>query len=454
MSEKAKQNLIKLVGVVLLAVVIYLMGVRLLETISGSRIFGFLSGLVSKELTTDGFGHTNILLLGVGTGAHEGKDLTDTIIIASIDKKDNSVGMISIPRDLYLKTSLGSMKVNALYEQAKSKWTSSEGIDFVRDAFEGTFNIPLHYVVKVDFTAFEEVVDTLGGVDIYVENDISDQEYPNESFGYEPFHLSKGLQHLNGKTALKYARSRKSSSDFDRSKRQQSVLVALKEKATREGFLGSTRLIKNLYYSLTEHVETDMSLREMLSLAKFGATWDSKHLSAATLNDEPIYRGGLLYVPLRELYGGAYVLLPASDKFDSINFFIQLVLYGPKNLNDLGLAILNGTKESGLAARERNILYRLGIQIVALGNARKQDLEETVWYVVAPEAETLAKFLQSIMPGEISNEVPAEYKSDPKFADAKLILELGKNALPTIEKTDIFKNVVLLVPRTGTTTPK
>jgi LCP family protein required for cell wall assembly len=351
-----------------------------------------------------------------------------------------------------VESSLEGSRINRLYEKGALKWGGDEGLDFVRETVEKIIDVSIPYIVKVDFEAFEKIVDAVDGIDVYVEETINDPLYPkNGTFEYEPFFLPKGNQHLDGKTALKYARSRHTTSDFDRSKRQQQVLLALKKKAEDQNIFTRRGLLRQMYYSLQEHAETNLSFRELLSLAEFGAKWDSKRLSTATLNDEPIFVGGFLYTPLRELYGGAYVLLPAGDSFDSVRSFVKLVFYGPKNIRDFPLAILNGTEEGGFAGRARNILNRFGLKFTRVANARASFLAATTWYVRTPEAEPLAKFLQELIPGDMVREIPTEYSANPKISDAQIILELGKDSLPVIEKLDIFKNVVELMPK-GTAT--
>lgn len=478
LSEKAKHNIITALGIILLIVVIYYAGMQALGALSSMRVFQFISGIFSKDLVMDERSHTNILLVGVGGEGHEGQDLTDTLIVGSIDHKNKTAAIISIPRDLYVESSLGGSRINRLYEQGKLKWNSRLALDFLKTTVSDILNVPIHYYAKMDFKAFEEIIDELGGIDVYVDYTIDDKEYPQDgTYGFEPFYLEKGMQHLDGATALKYVRSRKSSSDFDRSARQHKTLVALKNKAQEKNMFSRERVLKNIYYSLNDHVETDMSMREMLSLADFGIAWNTDNLRTATLNDEPNYRGGFLYTPLRELYGGAYVLLPAGESFEHIRNFTELVLYGPQNLENLPVAILNGTGEPGLAGNVAAILKRFGINVVKVANAKTDDIADSAWYVhtlaataapaastapaneeISPEAssaeektetELLADFLQKLIPGTISAEIPAQYAANSNLAEAKLILEIGKSSLPIIEKLDVFRNIVLLVPPKG-----
>lgn len=436
LSEKTKQNLVTALGLILIILVLYYGGIRITDALRGVRLV---------ELRTDDRGHTNILLAGMAGGENEGKDLTDTLIIASIDHANKHAALLSIPRDLYVETSRGGIRVNRLYEKG--------GLDFMRNTLSEILAVPIHYSVKIDFSAFEKIIDSIGGVDVFVEQTIDDPQYPKEgTYEFEPFYLAEGEQHLDGKTALKYVRSRHSTSDFDRSRRQHQVLVELKNKARKKGFLGRTGFLKDMYYSLSNNIETNMSVREMLAAAQFGMQWDPKNISSATLNDEPIFYAGFLYTPLRELYGGAFVLLPASDSFDSIRAFAELFFYGPKNLADTQVAILNGTKEIGLAANAKSTLRRFGVNIMRIGNSAMPPSGETMWYFETPEADATVKTLQKLIPGTPSPQIPLIYKNDARFASADVILELGENAKPTLEKLDIFKNVVLLVQPSGTST--
>jgi LCP family protein required for cell wall assembly len=449
-SDKVKHNLLTALGILLVLVVIYYSGLRAVSYLSGTQLVGFFSEIFGKDLMIDDLGHTNILLMGVGGEGHEGRDLTDTMIIASIDQNKNTVSLLSIPRDLYIDSSIGGSRINKLYELGKAKWNSDEGLDFVKSTVENVFKMPIHYYAKVDFEAFKQIVDAIDGVDVYVEQEINDPEYPLDdgSYGVETFLLAKGSQHLDGTTALKYVRSRKTSSDFDRSKRQQQVLMAVKNKIKDEGLFSSKSTLKKLYYSLSDHLETNLSLREMLSLAEFGTKFREIQISMATLNDEPLFRGGFLYTPLRELYGGAFVLLPAGDNFDTLRLFANLVLYGPYDIALRPVAILNGTKESGFAGRASAILNRFGVNIEAVSNGRLENASTTFLYITTPEAEPAAQFIKKLIPNAtISTQVPEEYKTNLKLADVQVILELGEDSISVIDNLDIFKNIFLMVPQ-------
>lgn len=327
--------------------------------------------VAGTPLPVDEHGHTNVLLLGTGDETHDGVDLTDTIIIASIDKKTRSTAMISIPRDLYLRTSrMGAGRVNALYRDFKSYLVRTEGLgkdEAGRAAMQelatelsATFGIELHHVVKVDFVAFVQAVDALGGVDLVVPEDLYDPEYPSTNYGYQTFSILSGPQHLDGETALKYARSRHSTSDFDRSRRQQDLIQALAEKAKSDGTLTNPGRITSLLRIMDQHVATTLTFREMVTLAKTGADLDrGKILSVQFNTGGP---GGFLYPPPRDQFGGAAVLIPNS--WDEIRTFVRLVLTQRALFVDKEpIDVLNAGAPSGgasLLARELN-LYTLTV---------------------------------------------------------------------------------------------
>jgi hypothetical protein len=166
------------------------------------------------------------------------------------------------------------------------------------------------------FCGLREIRRRARGLEIDVPEDLVDVSYPDDNWGYQTFKVSKGLQTFDGATALKYARSRHSTSDFDRSLRQQSLVRALKEKLLSLGTLSKPSKIQSLYSALSSHIRTDLSLREMAALALFAKELPSKNILSFNLNDSCFQsvsscdRGGILYTPARDLFNGASVLLP------------------------------------------------------------------------------------------------------------------------------------------------
>jgi LCP family protein required for cell wall assembly len=297
-----------------------------------------LVSVAATPLPTDAYGHTNILLLGKGDDHHDGIDLTDTIMIASLDPKNTkSAVLLSIPRDLYLlKTqNMGQGKINTMYRdyknslihQGKTKEEASKlAMTEMGQELGKALGIQIHEVIMVDFIGFVQAVDAIGGVDVDVTQNLVDTEYPDTEDSYTTFSIDAGPQHLDGETALKYARSRHSTSDFDRSRRQQQILKAIGDKIKGGGILTKPNQILQLMNIMKDHVDTTLAVRDMLGLASLAEEIDPANLISLQLNDQNglygsfINPGGFLYTPPRDQFKGASVLLPVSIPPDPITW--------------------------------------------------------------------------------------------------------------------------------------
>ena len=178
-------------------------------------------------LKQDDFGHTNILFLGVAGDNEEGGNLSDSIMVISINPKNPAASFLSVPRDLFISSDVGDRKINEIYALARHKGGDKKGLETVKKAMTKFTGVDIHYAAVIRFSVFEEVVDALDGVDIFVPQGIQDPFYPADNYAYQTFIVRKGMNHFDGKTALKYARSRKTTSDYDRANRQQDLLMAI-----------------------------------------------------------------------------------------------------------------------------------------------------------------------------------------------------------------------------------
>lgn len=233
-----------------------------------------------------------------------------------------------------------------------------------------------HYL-NIDFDGFTKFVDLLGGIEVDVEKDLVDDRYPSgEDLAYTTFSIKKGRQILDGATALKYARSRHSTSDFDRSHRQQLVIKAIKDKLFSMDILTSPTKIKSLYYAVVSHVKTDLSMGQIASLALFGKDIPTGNILAFNLNDSCFQglafceRGGFLYTPVRELFGGASVLLPDGatpariNSYANTSKFANLVFNYPEMfLENPEINIVNSTKSAGTANKLALHLKKFGFNV-------------------------------------------------------------------------------------------
>lgn len=388
-----KRILVGLIGV-LLVLLIFAGTVKALVSLKilSPQMFFSVAG---SELPEDPFGQTNFLLLGVGDKNHDGVDLTDSLMVVSVDNKHSkSISMLSLPRDLYLvKTRhMGTGRVNEMYRNYKYylrrtldpkpslEQASQLAMRELADELGIQLGLQIHHVIKVDFTAFTDTVDALGGIDINVPEAIYDPEYPGANYGYEIFQLEAGPQHIDGETALKYARSRHSTSDFSRSARQQILLQALADKAKTEGVMGSPGKLASLMKILTDHIETTMNARELIGLGALGKNLDREHMINISLSNVAAYEGGLpqpgglLYNPPMADFGGASVLLPYAITQPNGNWLqletLMRMITRKRNLYlaHPQFAVLNASDKTGLARVAAAELIRFGFRVDTIEN--------------------------------------------------------------------------------------
>jgi LCP family protein required for cell wall assembly len=231
-------------------------------------------------------GRVNILLLGVDQRACEdtgGAWRTDTMILASLDPETNSAVMLSFPRDLWVEIpTIGPNRLNAAHFFGDAYDYPGGGPALAKQTIQDNFAVPVHYYVRINFDGFKQVVDAIGGIDIDVEQPIWDDRYPTDDCGYQTVRFEAGQYHMDGDQALKYARSRHYSTDFDRARRQQQVMLAIYHKAT------SIRVIPRLpelWAAKDEAIETDLSLLDSLKLARLGMQVQPDQIRRATIDE-------------------------------------------------------------------------------------------------------------------------------------------------------------------------
>lgn len=333
---------------------------------------------IGEDLEKDEHGYTNILLLGDGGHERDGADLIDTIIVASIDYEKNAVSMLSIPRDFYVQVSsvsdvgmVYSGKINELYRNHKSAIEDEEErFQLFKRVAGDIVGLDIQYYVRVDFNAFVEIVDSLGGITVDVETAIYDPYYPNASDnGYTIFQVDAGPQEMDGEIALKFVRSRKTTSDFDRSARQQQVLDAIQQKALSRDILTSPTKLKELYSVVQDNVNTDLELREMVSMAGFAKQMDRSRLVRKVIHDDPGQEGGFLATPDRDLYNGQFVLVPYGQGYELIRKYADLIFNQREMFYEPAvIEILNATKYSGIARSAAYQLIRFGFDVQSVDN--------------------------------------------------------------------------------------
>lgn len=329
-----------ILGIIIIAVIIWAVfsssivfsNESLIKNLSKFGLISQMSKLIAsadKPLQGEADDRINFLLIGMGGKKHEGGTLADTIILASIKPSTKQAAIMSIPRDLYIKDeNFGWAKINATNAYAERDEEGSGG-RVLAGALSQMLGININYWATVDFDGFEQIIDEFGGVDVIVDNDLVDYQYPVRgreyaypiSSRYEKLVIRQGQQHLDGATALKYARSRHGlgpeGSDFARSRRQQKVILALKEKILQINNVFNPKKITALLSAYNEHVSTNLAVWEMLKLGQLAKDIDTTKLLSVNLTD-----GADSFLYARNV-NGAYVLLPRGGNFEKIGYTWQ-----------------------------------------------------------------------------------------------------------------------------------
>lgn len=282
---------------------------------------------------------TNILLLGIGGGTHDGPNLTDSITVISYDRSSNTVRSLGIPRDIW--SDALQEKINAAYAIGESI-DEGRGLPLAAAETSSLTGVPIHYTVVVAFDGFKKIIDYVGGIDVDVQTGFTDREFPiqgreNDLCGgddpdykcrYETISFDKGVQHMDGATALKFVRSRHAEgdqgSDFARSARQQQVMSALRAHILAPDFLRDSERVKGLYQLVDEMIVRNISNQQasvMMRDVVLGG--DFKQVTKA-LPDE------MFEVPDPYVYG-KYVLIPKDGSGDAIRTTIRDYLGIPLN---------------------------------------------------------------------------------------------------------------------------
>ncbi len=331
--------------IVLILVVIGLVGIKTWRYLS----IGFQVVTNNKiELKQSQQKRINLLILGVGGGTHEGPDLTDTIIYASIDPNTKKVMLVSIPRDLWIPEL--KAKINSAYTYGEEK-QKGKGLLLTSAAIEKVTGQQTDYSLKIDFHGFVKAVDMIGGLSVDVDNTFDDFAYPlsgleNDLCGYEGtaiatlsaqiatgsatglelfpcrfehLHFDAGLTQMDGITALKYVRSRhaigEEGSDFARSKRQEKIIAAFKDKIFSLDLLLNPVKALSLIDVVNDSIDTNIKEDEYDDFIRLAQKFKSATITSVVLDtgDEATNRAGLLMnPPMTEEYLNQWVLIPTA----------------------------------------------------------------------------------------------------------------------------------------------
>ncbi|MFH1509377.1 MAG: LCP family protein [bacterium] len=353
--------------------------------------FKQISHLVTANdrlLQGEDMGAVNFLLMGIGGEGHDGAYLTDTIIVASYNVEQNKIALISLPRDLWVEVDgYGGSRINSVYIHGEQN--NANGAELLGAVAEAITGLPINYYGQIDFSGFEEIIDTLGGVDIEVKNSFYDPMYPTENYGYQNITFNKGWQKMDGATALKYARSRhgivqdgsgSEGTDFARSARQQQIIMAIKEKVLSASTFLNPLKINSILDALGNHMETNLEPWEMLRLADLGKNISKDSFSSHVIDNAST---GLLQSTISPL--GAYILQPTAGDYFEIkdyvsNIFNNEIASEEEMAEQAIIEIQNGTYIPGMAASAESALEQRDYNVNLIRNAEEQTYDHTVIY--------------------------------------------------------------------------
>ena len=328
----------------------------------------------------------NILLLGADKRPDETIYRTDTLIVITLDPETKTAGMLSIPRDLWVPIpGYDESRINQAYVLGEVKKYPGGGTALAMRTIQEFLGIPIHGYVLVDFDGFVKLIDQIGGIDVTVEKTIHDTQYPTDDYGYQEVYIPAGQVHMDGDLALKYARVRHGSSDIDRGRRQQQVLLAARDKSLRLNLLPK---LPSLMATIMGTVKTDLQPGEILALAKLANQVETDQIQSRVID--------YTLVADAKTPGGGEVLLPDREKIRAVvdELFTRPSQNHKRIPGELAtLEVLNGAGTPGLGAQMAALLKEQGFDVVSIGNA-DEEYAETVIIDYAGNPQTTALLAQ------------------------------------------------------------
>jgi len=326
-----------------------------------------------------------VTILLLGSDQREGQThwRTDTIILVAVDTSGHKTGLLSIPRDLWVYIpGRGNERINTAELWGELGKYPGGGPALIKKTIEYNLGLPVHYYVRVDFQGFIKIIDTLGGVTVDVDCPLSDRFHdPDSPTGFTDLDLVPGIHHLDGKMALCYSRSRWSTSDFDRSLRQQKVIKGIWKQGLRLDILPK---IPELWQALSDTFQTDLSLEQVLTLAYLGTQIEPQNIHGHFI-DKTMVTGW-------RTHQGAQVLLPNYEKIRQVvtQFLAPPPLVDSVRTDGARVEVQNGTDLADWTELVASRLRWQGVQVVSVGPADRFDYQESLIIDYTDKPHTLA----------------------------------------------------------------
>lgn len=381
-SKKRKFFTVFLTLLLLGGIAFYIWGDALIAKLTGgnSNLFDAITAVFSDKITplkTDKNGRTNILLMGtsgydMGGSNHDGAQLTDSIMVISLDQEQKDAALLSLPRDLkvgYTCTATG--KINEVYWCANMEGTDEDGgARALMNEVQSVLGIDLQYYAHMDWGALVQIVDAIGGVTVTLDEDIAD--YWTNTF------INAGVPTtLNGEEALGLARARHGTEngDFSRGASQQKLLFAIKDKIIEKG-LGVTETI-NLINVLGDNLRMNFSIDELKTVATLLQDFPAENIRQVSLTDTS--EGNLMTTA--NIGGISYVVPSAGvGVYSYIQDYVKKMFSSdPMIREDAVILVLNGSGTPGVASTEQKKLEQDGFTVGTIGDAPAGNFPNTYY---------------------------------------------------------------------------
>lgn len=376
---------------------------------------------VVPTLDRHGYNLLNILLLGTdGELTGDNFDRTDTMIVVSINRTTNTVAMLSLPRDLYVYIPGWTMqRLNLAYTHGEIAGWTDGGFGLLRETLLYNLGLNVHYYALINLSGFKQMIDTLGGVDIAVDCAIQaytliDASPPPEATPDVDmlYTLPVGYYHMNGDSALWYARARSNAIEFDRGRRQQQILRAIWRTARSSGLLAKA---PELWGQATEVVKTNLPFEEMLGLLPIALNLDMSRMEQFTMTR-------LYHTTPWQPPDGAFVQLPNYEPIrDLLNDFYQPPTSNQVTVEAATISVFNGTGHAQWDQVAAESLAWQGFNAVASGAADHSAYTDTI--LIDYTGRTKGSSLQDI--SRVLNVKPENIRIEPdpnRTSDFKVIV--------------------------------
>lgn len=417
---------------------------------NASKVFGgpthVLSAFKAVKLKGEDTGHVNILLAGNSadrTDGNGGGDLTDSIMLVSIDTKNHAASMISIPRDTWVEIpGFGHGKINEAYHDGNSEnfnqaGYAKGGMGLLEKVVSQNFGITPNYYALVNYEAFKDAVNKVGGISINVQSrdprGLYDPSRISPTNRNPLVKLPNGQVSLNGDQALNLARARGDAygsygfeqSDFDRTTHQRQMLLALKQKVSSPSVISNPLKISGLMDAIGNNVHTDFQLNEVMSLYAMMKKINSSDIKSISFNNAD----GKNLLSNYQTPAGASALIPAEglDDFSAIQAYLAKVITNdPVTKENANVVVLNGAEVNGLAKLEQTALNAKGMNVSDIATAPADRPTSTVIDNSAGKMPATRKLLGSLF----GNSFTTDAALTKTYPNAQFIVILGANQQP------------------------